>query len=315
MSFKELLYITTIAKEGSISAAAKKLYITQPALSHCLINAEEKLGVMLFKRNSTGLSLTYAGERYCDTAERIMRMYDDLKQELSGISELKAGRVDIGMTRFLAAELLPNILPQYHIKYPNIEFGLLEDTSSSLIKQLSERKIDLAVVNLLKNEINHLDSIYECNILYCDELVIVASNKSELLEKAKHITKNTYEIDPAQLADVPFIMVNRGQTIRKATDRVLDKANISPKAVLTTSSFETAKRMACSGIGVTMIPKRYATLITDDAAGLYFEIPKKYSAYIVTASIYLRADGCSVAAKRFSEEIEHYFQAPEAPPI
>ena len=61
---RELLYICTIAQEQSLSKAAQKLYVSQPSLSHCLSNLEEKLGTKLFYRSTKGLSLTYAGEQY-----------------------------------------------------------------------------------------------------------------------------------------------------------------------------------------------------------------------------------------------------------
>lgn len=64
MTTRELLYVKTIAEEKSISKAAKRLYIAQPSLSQSLQKLEEQLGVALFHRTSSGLTLTYAGERY-----------------------------------------------------------------------------------------------------------------------------------------------------------------------------------------------------------------------------------------------------------
>ena len=64
MTTRELLYIKTIADEGSMTRAAQKLFVTQPSLSHCVMNIEQQLGTRLFTRASGGLVLTYAGEKY-----------------------------------------------------------------------------------------------------------------------------------------------------------------------------------------------------------------------------------------------------------
>jgi DNA-binding transcriptional LysR family regulator len=65
---RELLYVKTIAEERSISGAAKKLFMTQPSLSSCVQKIESALGTRLFQRTSTGLVLTFAGERYYQVA-------------------------------------------------------------------------------------------------------------------------------------------------------------------------------------------------------------------------------------------------------
>lgn len=68
MTDKELLYIKTIAEERNISLAARKLFMTQPALSHCLISLEKKTGTPLFVRTPGGLNMTYAGECFYSMA-------------------------------------------------------------------------------------------------------------------------------------------------------------------------------------------------------------------------------------------------------
>ena len=72
MDFRELTYITTIADCGSVTEAAKRLYISQPSLSYILGKVEEDLGVKLFDRKTSPLTLTYAGERYVETAREIL---------------------------------------------------------------------------------------------------------------------------------------------------------------------------------------------------------------------------------------------------
>ena len=79
MTSKELLYVKTIAEEKSISQAAKLLFIAQPSLSQALSRIEDNLGTPLFTRTTGGLNLTYAGERYYQTACRILKIYENLE--------------------------------------------------------------------------------------------------------------------------------------------------------------------------------------------------------------------------------------------
>ena len=70
MDFREMLYITTVADCRSITAAARKLYISQPSLSHIVSKVEQDVGVKLFDRGTSPLTITYAGEKYVETARQ-----------------------------------------------------------------------------------------------------------------------------------------------------------------------------------------------------------------------------------------------------
>ena len=116
MTDKELLYIKTIAEEKNITSAASKLFMTQPALSHCLKILEKSIGARLFERTQEGMKMTYAGEIYYAMAVDILDIYNDFQQKLVDISEMRGGRVRIGMTRNISTMLLPMIMRDYAAK-------------------------------------------------------------------------------------------------------------------------------------------------------------------------------------------------------
>lgn len=82
MNLKKLKYIVTIAELRSISKAANELFISQPSLSSILSNLEKELGVTLFNRSTSPLSLTYAGEKYVETANKILSLENNLKKRV-----------------------------------------------------------------------------------------------------------------------------------------------------------------------------------------------------------------------------------------
>ncbi len=121
MDFKKLKYVLTVAEVQSISKAAAILYISQPSLSHVISNLEMELGIQIFNRTTTPISLTYAGERFVETAKEILNMNNKLKKEFSDISNARKGKIAIGIPSLRGSFMLPHILPVFHKEYPGIE--------------------------------------------------------------------------------------------------------------------------------------------------------------------------------------------------
>ena len=136
MTYKELLYVKTIAEEKSISKASRKLYISQPSLSQAIQRIEESLGTILFKRTNTGLLLTLAGEKYYKMANQILKIYDDFRLEVNDINEMKTGKINIGITMHLSVYVLPIILPKFKEVCPFIDIFVFENNSTELEKLL-----------------------------------------------------------------------------------------------------------------------------------------------------------------------------------
>lgn len=140
MTTRELLYIKTIADEGSMTRAAQKLFITQPSLSHCVMNIEQQLGTRLFTRTSGGLVLTYAGEKYYRMACEVLRVYAAFESEISEERALAQGRVTVGITNYLATTHLPRMLPAFHREHPGIEVRICEETTDQVEPQPAQRQ-------------------------------------------------------------------------------------------------------------------------------------------------------------------------------
>ena len=90
---RQIEYILAVLREGSITAASKKLYLSQPALSQAIKQAETDLGVALFDRSTDPISLTYAGQRYVEAAQRILDIDRNLRTELAESSGEVHGRI------------------------------------------------------------------------------------------------------------------------------------------------------------------------------------------------------------------------------
>lgn len=82
MNEKHIQYVLTIVQEGSFTAASKKLYVTQPSLSQTIKLIERDLGTPIFNRNTTPISLTSAGRKYVEAAQKVINIRRDLREEI-----------------------------------------------------------------------------------------------------------------------------------------------------------------------------------------------------------------------------------------
>lgn len=305
MNDKELLYIKTIADTQSISKAAEELFIAQPSLSQALQRIERELGTHLFIREPRGMKLTYAGEKYYLMAKEILDIYSDFKSEITHINELKAGRLVIGIARYMGMNILPNILPKFNKNYPNIEIIIREENTRVLENLVLGGNVDFALTHVHKKEMNEKIN-YE--ILKEDEFLLVTP-KGYLINSDKIKIKNGKSyVDLRDLEGEKFILLDINKGIRKVQDRTIKSYGINPEVVFTTKNFETAKRLAANGMGITIIPKDYLNIFSQDKNYDSFILSGTeeniwYNAILTIPDIYK-----SQATKVFIDEVKRFFK-------
>lgn len=279
MTTKELLYFKTIADEKSISQAARKLYIAQPSLSQYIKRIEDSLGIHLFNRTSSGLSLTYAGERYYLMATQVLKMYENFEFEISDINNLRAGRITVGITRHLGSCLLPKVLPRFRAICPNIEISISEVTSSLQEEQLLSGKLNFSLMHAPPLENRNPAVNYE--LLNTDPFLIALPADSPLKERAVPPQYGDLfpTLDLRELRDETFVMICKGQRIRQLTDSILRRAGItSPSILFEVSNLDTVQRCVAAGLGVTLLPFQYMPLSNIALPPEYYAIPPEYKA-------------------------------------
>ena len=299
MNDRELLYVKTIAEERSISKAAARLYLSQPSLSQSVQRIERELGTKLFIRTASGLTLTYAGEKYYQLAARVLRMYGDFQQEVSDINHLRTGRVTFGITAYLATFVLPATLPAFREKCPNIEVIVVEKSSAELDRILANGGLDFALMHT-PPQADVTQSAMSYTPLY-QEPFILASQPERIPRSAiTTVPGLAYPmVDLRALGNESYIQVERGRRIRQVSDQILRKAGISPPVVLTTTSFETARRLAASGFGFTFISQRYSEIFSTTPQPAYYSLNPALDAYWTLHVVMQKNAYLSVAAKMF----------------
>ena len=145
MNLKQAHYIRTIAQEGSITAAAKKLYISQPSLSQMLKQVEAELGVSLFDRSVSPFRPTFAGEKYLQTAGIILAASQRLETQIQAIREENSGRLRLGISVQRAMQVLPLALPWFMAQFPHVLLEITERGSAHLEELVLQGQVDLAL--------------------------------------------------------------------------------------------------------------------------------------------------------------------------
>lgn len=143
MDFNKVHYMIAVAELKSFSKAAEKCFISQPALTRCIKNMEEELGVKLFDRSCSPIRLTYAGERYLAGMREILAMKGRLDQEMAEIAAAKKDRLVLGMASTRCHTWLPRILPAFKAENPGVEVQLVEGNSLTLEQMLTKETIDI----------------------------------------------------------------------------------------------------------------------------------------------------------------------------
>ena len=145
MNLNNFYYFNVIVEEGSLSKAAKRLYISQPSLSHFVTNLERETGVRLLKRSKNSpLLLTPAGEVYYQASRRIMNTYNRLEKDLQDFRSVGEPVLQIGLSTSRCPTLLSLILPAFRERYPDARIHMESSSVSKLQEGVLSKKYDIA---------------------------------------------------------------------------------------------------------------------------------------------------------------------------
>lgn len=252
MDFRSLIYIVTIAQEGSISRAAQKLFISQSSLSLFLKKCEGRLNCTIFQRSTRGMKLTYEGERVVDTASQMLSMWDRLKNELNDIQNEIGGRVRFGISSYRGPFVLPYVVTKIRNEFKlNIELIPTEAVSPVLEEMLLKGTLDLAILSMpiINNQLALKD--------VGREEIMICGQKGDPVFKKVHFNpeRNCRWLDVSTLESKPMVLVQKGQGLNKLAIEVFAKQGLVPNVVFKTSNLNTAVKLAKEGIGLTLVPQ------------------------------------------------------------
>lgn len=158
MDIRQLKYFLTITDEGGITAAAKKLHMSQPPLSKQLMLLESELGVKLFERKNKSLELTNEGRVLYQQASLISHDFDQTIQIFDDMKNGISGTLHIGCIASLAILFFPNFIKDFVKENPKLNLQMYESNTSGLLRLLDQRTAELCIIknNFDKSKYNYI---------------------------------------------------------------------------------------------------------------------------------------------------------------
>ncbi|NLM44404.1 MAG: LysR family transcriptional regulator [Clostridiales bacterium] len=244
MNLNNARYILTILEEGSLSAAARKLYISQPALSQTIRQVENSLGTPIFDRNVRKLKLTYAGQKYVETARQMLILEHNLRNEINEIQKENTGFLRFGIPKLQGPIILPAVLQKFKKKYPNVMLQIEEKGSSTLEEMIGRGDLDIALARTVKK---HNSIAY--HLVQKERMGLLAGKGNKIFEQYPNGT----ELDITDALDESFVYLKEGHSARTFQDKLISERKITLKKLIELDSFETAKQVAldCGAVMIT----------------------------------------------------------------
>lgn len=268
MEFKDIEYTLAIAKYNHITKAADSLYITQPTLSNYIRNMEKRLGIELFKREGNKIHLTYEGELFIENGLKILQQRDELLNKLNESITSHRGILKLSIPILRGSYLIPEILPLFHEKFPNVKIILDEGSSVEIEKLVKSGSSDLVIFN---KPFRKLSLQYE--IIHREELLLVMHKDHPLAKKAIKIDGLAYPwMDISLCKDEAFIVQFPNQHTGEVERHIFHEANIKPKIILETRNLEASVKLASLGYGLTFISESHIKHISFSNRPLFFSI-------------------------------------------
>ena len=218
MDIRQLLYFTTIAEEGSISAAAKKLHLSQPPLSYQMKLLEEELHLPLIERSARGIALTEAGRVLYKRAQGILELSELTRKEMLAMAS------------------------GFHQKYPQIGFAIHEGNTFELMEMLESGLIELAIVRTPF----HNDQL---NCLYLSPEPMIAAGAASFFPAGM---PSGQPISLELLGHAPVILYRRFEKILLS---LCEQKGITPQVFCIADDARTTLMWAEAGLGVAVVPQ------------------------------------------------------------
>jgi LysR family nitrogen assimilation transcriptional regulator len=237
MELRGIQYFVQIADEGSVTRAAEKLGVAQPALTRQLKRLEAELGAQLLMRLPRGVRLTTAGREFLEHARQVVLEVARARSLVQGGARLARGRVAMGTSPTLAPLLLPGVVARARQQCPHVALRVMEGFSPQLIDALLTGRLDIAVATNPPRS-----PALVLTPLVSEPLVVV-------VPPGGRGTRNAFSL--AELAKTPLI-VTRG--LRAIVEQQLAGLGAGLRVEAEVDSIEAIRRLLLSGVGASVMP-------------------------------------------------------------
>lgn len=226
-----------VAESGSISKAAKLLFVSQPAVTKSIKVLENELDTVLFIRTSKGVELTREGSILYDYVKEAFTQLEEGEKRLRQFKKLEVGLVRIGISNILCKYYFIPYLKKFHETYPKIKIEIVNRTSPETLLLLEEGKIDCAIIS----DVGEMQGYHYHHLLNINDTFV---------SKEKPPTPT---IEAKELEKYPLLLLEKKNATRRHFDEYFHNQQIQVNAEIEISSMEFLIEFAKIGLGVSAV--------------------------------------------------------------
>ena len=241
-TLKQIQTFLEVARQGSVSKAAERLFVTQPAVSMQIRQLEDAFGLPLVEPVGRNIRLTHAGEAFRTHAIAAMGQFKDLEALMADHVGLKRGRIDLAVVS-TAKYFIPMLLVRFGKQFQCIDIQLKIDNRENILGLLARNEADLVVMGRAPADMDCVATPF-------------ATNPQAVLATPDHVLARRKKLPFSALADHGFVVREEGSGTRAAMERLFADNKTPLKVVMEMPSNETIKQAVMAGMGLSFLSLR-----------------------------------------------------------
>jgi LysR family transcriptional regulator for metE and metH len=242
MELIHLRILLALKQSGTLSSAAEQLHLTQSALSHQMKNLEQRLGVILWRKQGRMLILTQAGKYLSDVAESVIATVDSAEQHLALLGAGKTGKLTVGIDCHACYEWFRTILQPYLLAWPDLAVEVTSRYRFNSFEAIRQYKLDAVLTSdPAFNGVLHYQPLFDF------ELVLIVASRHRLAGRSF--------IEPSDLQQEAVLTYPVDRERLDMFRKVLQPAGIEPLSHITVEETDIMLQLAASRRGVCLLPE------------------------------------------------------------
>lgn len=305
MNFSNISYFLAIVEEGSISAAARKLYISQQALSEQLRKMEDEVGAPLLKRGKNS-ELTVAGECLYRDGRELLRIYNSMMEDIQDVTTKRRKKITLGIPTFWTPPYLPDLLVRFRAKYPEYEIAIVRRQHTDIEHNMSGVDLYLSALPLsphLENQIILENDPFHVTFHRTLAEQIFSDRWPDIESRLKQTGSLSL------LKELPFIALRDryGQLVQSLT-LIFNEYRFSPTFGFNSENFDLNEHACRNAIGCLLTTKSHVDRLLSQNSTNLLAYPIHVTSFESKMAIsHKKGVHLHAAEVRFIEETKNYF--------
>ena len=241
MDLRQLEIVKTVADNGSFSAAARQLHVSQSAISRQILLLEDELKEPLFVRLGRKVRLTPAGEAVLQLGQRVLADVRDTTTSIVEHQKKLTGSIHLAGGMTVCLHVFPSLLKEYRRRHPGVDVKLTTGSTPQVLERLRSGIVDVALLTL------PVEGADLMQVPVLREELLLVTHPSHAVARQRRIRAR--DLDGQRL-----VLFERGSSTRRVIDDMIAREQIGPRIVMETENVEILKALVAIGMGMTIIP-------------------------------------------------------------